>query len=241
MRNCGSKCINNKVNRNATTRLPIKHHTHMLTVSLVEDDEVYRDLLSHYICSTEELRLASAYATAEEAIRRFPREKPNVVAVDIKLPGMDGIECIRCLRQIVPPLSTHFIILTGNEDRDVIFDSLRAGAHGYLLKEKLSRKNFLAAIKDVAAGGAPMTPAVARKVISYFKAPLSPTVPLTGKEHDVLCGLSEGLMYKEIAGRLSIPLNTVRKRVGSIYVKLHVNCRKNAVRFVQNRSSSSGR
>lgn len=210
----------------------------MLTVSLIEDDGVYRELLSHYICSTGDLRLASAYATAEEALRCFPREKPDVALVDVKLPGMDGIECIRWLRQMVPALPTHFIILTGNEDNSLIFDALRSGAHGFLVKDKLSRENLLAAIKDVAAGGAPMTPVVARKVTSYFEAPLSPTVPLTDKEHNVLCGLSEGLMYKEIAGKLSIPLNTVRKRVGSIYVKLHVNCRKNAVRFVQDRSSS---
>lgn len=210
----------------------------LLTVSLVEDDPVYRELLSEYICSSEELRLAGAYASAEAALKRSPGEKPDVALVDVKLPGMDGIECIRRLRQIVPPLSTHFIVLTGNEDSDLIFDSLRAGAHGFLVKIKLTRENLLAAIKDVAAGGVPMTPVVARKLISYFKAPLGPTVPLTDKEHDVLCGLSEGLMYKEIVGELSIPLNTVRKRVGSIYVKLHVNCRKNAVRFVQDRSSS---
>lgn len=213
----------------------------MLTVSLVEDDGVYRELLSHYICSTEELRLASAYASAEAALKRLPGEKPDVALVDVKLPGMDGIECIRWLRQIVPALPTHFIILTGNEDHNLIFDALRSGAHGFLLKNKLSCENFLAAIKDVTAGGAPMTPLVAKKVISYFKAPRSPTVPLTDKEHNVLCGLSEGLMYKEIAGRLSIPLNTLRKRVGSIYGKLHVNCRRDAVRFVQDRSSRSER
>jgi DNA-binding NarL/FixJ family response regulator len=211
----------------------------MLTVSLVEDDDVYRELLSHYICSTEELRLASTYASAEEALKRLPGEKPDVALVDVQMPGMDGIECIGRLRQIVPAISTHFIIVTGNEDDNLIFDALRSGAHGFLLKNKVSCEDLLAAIKDVAAGGAPMTPVVARKVISYFKAPLSPTVPLTDKEHSVLCGLSEGLMYKEIAGKLSIPLNTLRKRVGSIYVKLHVNCRKNAVRFVQDRSSRS--
>ena len=213
----------------------------MLTVSLIEDDPVYRELLSNYICSTEELRLAGAYASAEEALKHFPVDKPDVALVDVHMPGMDGIECICRLRQIVPALPTHFIILTGNEDNNLIFDALRSGAHGFLLKNKLSAENLLAAIKDVATGGAPMTPMIARKVISYFKAPPSPTVPLTDKEHSVLCGLSEGLMYKEIAGKLSIPLNTLRKRVGSIYLKLHVNCRKNAVRFVQDRSSRSER
>ena len=210
----------------------------LLTVSLVEDDAVYRELLSEYICSCEELRLAGAYASAEAAPKRLPGEKSDVALVDVNLPGMDGIECIRRLREIVPPLPTHFIILTGNEDNKLIFDALRSGAHGFLLKNKLSRESLLADIKNVAAGGVPMTPVVARKVIRHFKSPLSPTVPLTDKEHDVLCGLSKGLMYKEIAGELSIPLNTVRKRVGSIYVKLHVNCRQNAVRFVQDRSSS---
>jgi two-component system, NarL family, response regulator LiaR len=213
----------------------------MLTISLVEDDDVYRELLSQYITSTEELRLAGAYATAEEALKSLPGEKPDVALVDVKLCGMDGIECIRRLRQIVPSLATHFIILTGNEDDNLIFDALRSGAHGFLLKDKVSSENLLAAIKEVAAGGAPMTPVVARKVIGHFTTPRSPTVPLTDKEHNVLCGLSEGLMYKEIADKLSIPLNTLRKRVGSIYVKLHVKCRMNAVRHVQERSSQSRR
>src|SRR6266498_2582876 len=122
----------------------------MLNVSLVEDDDNYRELLSNYINGSHELRLTSAYATGEEALRGFPRERPDVALVDIKLPRMDGIECIRCLRQIVPALSTHFIVLTGNEDPDLIFDSLRAGAQGYLLKDKTSSESLLAAIKEVA-------------------------------------------------------------------------------------------
>src|SRR6266498_4573066 len=120
---------------------------HMLTVAIVEDDDRDRELLSRHIRRAQGLRLVSAYATGEEALNRFPREKPRVALVDIKLPGMDGIECIRRLRQIVTALSTHFIILTGHEDCHLIFESLKVGAQGYLWKDKTVRKDLLAAIK----------------------------------------------------------------------------------------------
>ena len=164
----------------------------MLTVSLVEDDDRDRELFSRYICGAKGVRLVSVYATTEEAIKRFPTEKPDVALLDIKFPGMDGIECIRRLRQVVPALSTHFIILTGHEDRTLIFDSLRAGAHGFLLKDKTVRENLLSAIKEVAAGGAPMSPCVARQVITHFEGEAQPTNHLTDKERAVLRDLADG-------------------------------------------------
>ncbi len=181
--------------------------------------------------------MVSVYATAEEAVRRFPSEKPDVAFLDIKFPGMDGIECIRRLRQIVPMLSTHFIILTGHEDSNLILDSLRAGAHGFLLKDKTVRKSLLSAIEEVTAGGGPMSPGVARQVMTYFAGEAKPTNPLTDKECAVLRDLREGLSYKEIAGKLSISLDTVRKRIRTIYDKLHVHSRKDALNFVQARPS----
>jgi DNA-binding NarL/FixJ family response regulator len=210
----------------------------MLTVSLVEDDDRDRELFSRCISGAKGLRLVSAYATAEEAVKRFPREKPDVAFMDIKLPSIDGIECVRQLRQMVPALSIHFIILTGQEDSSLIFDSLRAGAHGFLLKDKTSSKNLLAAVNEVAAGGGPMTPDVARKVITHFEGQPKPTICLTDKEWTVLRDLKEGLSYKEIAGKLSISLNTVRKRIRAIYDKLHVHCRRDAVPFLQDRRSA---
>ena len=206
----------------------------MLTVAIVEDDDNYRELLSGYLSSNHELRLGSAYATSEEALRRFPREKPDVALVDITLPGLNGIECIRCLRQIVPPLSTHFIILTGNEDPDLIFDSLKAGARGYLLKDKTSSENLFAAIKDVAAGGGPMTLTVARTVIASFENHIAQLIHLSKREKEVLQFLARGLLYKEISDELGISMSTVRTHLLSIYNKLHVHSRTDAVvRFLQ--------
>src|ERR1051326_4604996 len=130
---------------------------------------------------------------------------------------------------MAPTLSTHFIILTGHEDRNLIFDSLRAGAHGFLLKDKTERKTLLDSIKEVAAGGAPMSPCVAREVITHFESEPKPTNSLTDMECDLLHDLAEGLRYKEIAGRLSLSLNTVRKRIRVIYDKLQVHSREDAV------------
>lgn len=206
----------------------------MLTVSLVEDDDIYRELLSNYISASHELRLASAYATGEEALRRFPCEKPDVALVDIKLPGMDGIECVRRLRQIVPALSTHFIILSGHEDTDLISDSLRAGAYGYLLKDKTTSENLLAAIKEAATGGVPMTPAVHRKVIASFENHHAALTDLSKREIEVLQCLTRGLLYKEISGELAISMSTVRTHLLSLYNKLHVHSRTEAaVQFMR--------
>ena len=207
----------------------------MLTISLVEDDDDYRELLRRSISSTKELRLVSAYATGEEALKRLPREKPTVALVDIKLPAMDGIECVRRLRLVDPPLATHFMMLTGHEDNNLIFDSLRAGAHGYLLKDQTTANKLVTAIKEVAAGGAPITPIIARKIIAHFEGHSAPVSSLSNREHDVLRRLADGLMYKEIAIDLLISMNTVRKHVGAIYDKLHVRSRTAAaLQFAHN-------
>jgi DNA-binding NarL/FixJ family response regulator len=212
----------------------------MLTVSLVEDDDGYRELLCSYISRGHELRLGSAYATGEEALRRFPCEKPDVALVDIQLPGLDGIECVRGLRQIVPPLATHFIIVTGSEDPHLIFDSLRAGAHGYLLKDKTSSESLVAAIKDVAAGGGPMTSAVARKVIVSFENRHARQPDLSKREMEVLQCIVRGLLYKQISDELGISMSTVRTHLLSIYNKLHVHSRTEAaVQFLRQQENGT--
>src|SRR6266516_442889 len=211
----------------------INRTDNMLTVAIIEDDDRDRELLSRYIMRAPGLRLVSAYATGEEAVKRFPHENPKVALVDIKLPGMDGIECIRRLRRIVPAPSIRFIVLTGYKDSTLIFDSLRAGAHGFLLKDKTSSKTLLAAINEVATGGGPMTPEVACQVIAHFEGKPDPRICLTDKEWALLRDLTEGLRYKEIAGKLSISLNTVRKRIRVIYDKPHVHSRNDAARIAQ--------
>ena len=213
----------------------------MLTVSLIEDDDVLRVILSRSIRSNKQLQLLSAYSTAEEALKDLPREKPAVALVDIQLPGVDGIECIRRLRAIVPALPTHFIILTANEDSDLIFESLKAGAHGYLLKGHTPRKKLFEALKEVADGGAPLTPIIARKVIAHFERAGRPVTGLSKRELEVLIRLAHGLTYKEIANELSISLNTVQTHVESIYNKLHVHSRTDAAMYyVQRHGSQPG-
>ncbi len=206
----------------------------MWTVSLVEDDDDYRELLRRVFRSSKQFRLISAYATGEEALRRLPKEKPAVALVDIKLPRMDGIECVHRLRAIVPTLATQFIMLTGHEDNNLIFESLKAGARGYLLKGNTTGKKLCAAIKELIGGGAPMTSSIARKVIAYFEDQPRPKASLSIKEQDLLQHLAHGLLYKEIADELSVSLDTVRKRVGAVYLKLDVHSRSDAVRVIQN-------
>lgn len=196
----------------------------MVTISLIEDDSTFCELVNDAIHSTGEFQLVSAYGSAEEALGRLPDEKPDVVLVDIKLPQMDGIECLRRLRAMPMPL-THFLMLTHHEDDHLIFEALKAGAHGYLLKNHLTHQGVADAIKEVVSGGAPLSPPIARKVIGYFDSQPHSMPSLSTREQEVLQRLSAGLSYKQIAGELSISINTVRKHLEGIYHKLHVNSR----------------
>ena len=208
----------------------------MLTVSLVEDDEDYRELLSRSIRSFKHIRLLSAYTTAEAALTQLPHEQPDVALVGVKLPGLDGIECVRRLRAIRPELPTQFLVLTGYEVDHLIFDALKAGAQGYLWKGRTSSRQLLTAIKDVFGGGAPMTPGVARKVVASFARHPAPLTGLSKREGEVLRRLAEDLTYKEIADQLSISMSTLRSHVVSIYHKLHVHSRIGASQYLQGQS-----
>ena len=158
--------------------------------------------------------------------------------MDIKLPGMDGIECLRRLKLVAPPLLFHALILTEYEDSDLVFQAFKAGASGYLLKDRISVKELSAAIKDVTAGGAVMSPNMAAKLIRYFLAPTPSLSALTQREQEVLADIAEGLMYKEIAAKLDISVETVRRHVAAIYSKLHVHCRAHATRHYLQRPSA---
>lgn len=197
----------------------------MLTVSLIEDDRTFRELMSVAIAKTGAFRVVSEHSDGEEALRFLPGKRPDVAVVDIKLPGMNGIECVRRFRDMIPPLPTQFIILTGYEDDQLISDAFKAGAHGYLLKDHTTCEDLCGAVQDVLTGGGPMTPRIARKVIGFFEQRVRPAALLSEREQQVLQHLADGLAYKEIAGELAISVNTVRKHVGSIYQKLHVHSR----------------
>ncbi|MGH7980563.1 MAG: response regulator, partial [Limisphaerales bacterium] len=165
---------------------------------------------------------------AEEALKELPSVKPDVVLMDINLPGMNGVECVRHLRKLLPEL--HIIMLTVYEDTDNIFEALAAGASGYLLKRTTSQE-LINSIRDVQRGGSPMTAHIARKVVQSFQknAPTHAAENLSEREQQVLDLLSHGLMYKEIAEKLQISYETVHTYIRRIYEKLRVRTRTEAV------------
>lgn len=200
-----------------------------ITVSLVEDNDQLRGTLARVIGRADGYQCVGQYATAEEALAAIPKERPNVVLMDINLPGMSGVECVRQLKLLAP--ETLVVMLTAYEDTDNIFNSLAAGASGYLLKRTTSAE-LLAAIRDVQKGGSPMTTHIARKVVQSFqKAGPSPqpTENLSAREQEVLDCLSQGLIYKEIAEKLGISYETVHTYIRRIYEKLQVRTRTEAV------------
>jgi DNA-binding NarL/FixJ family response regulator len=208
----------------------------MNTVSLVEDDVNFSMLLTRSMSRCKGVRLISTHSTGEEALKEIPKWKPDVVLMDIKLPGMNGIECLRRLMKLSPKLLCHVLMLTEYEDNHLVFEALKAGASGYVLKDRISVRQLSVQIKDVAAGGAVMSPKIARKVIGHFHCPASSGLEaLSTRELEVLAHLADGLMYKQIAGMLHIAENTVRRHVSAIYSKLHVQCRAHAARQYFNR------
>jgi DNA-binding NarL/FixJ family response regulator len=200
-----------------------------ISVALVEDDAWVRENLAREINKAEGFVCAGAYSTGEAAIATIPSQPPDVVMLDINLPGMDGIECLRQLRARCPNLN--FLMLTVYEESEKIFQSLRAGANGYLLKRS-SMTEVLDALQQVHEGGAPMSSAIARRVVKYFtqgsEGP-SELTQLSPRERDVLELLARGAAYKEIAEKLGLGLETIRMNVKHIYSKLHVHSRGEAV------------
>ena len=200
-----------------------------IKVAIVEDDEGIRASLAAMIRRTPALRLAGEFADAETALKEIPNRPPDVVLMDINLPGMKGFECVRQLKAIVPKVQ--FLMLTVYEDSDSLFSSLKAGASGYLLKRTASER-LLEAIRDVHAGGSPMTPQLARRVVQFFSRPATgdaEVARLTAGEKDFLDQLAKGYAYKEIADRMKISIDTVRSYVRTVYEKLHVHSRTEAV------------
>lgn len=200
-----------------------------IKVALVEDDEGIRASLGALIRRASALRLAGDYPDAETALKEIPIHPPDVVLMDINLPGMNGVECVRQLKSSVP--AVQFLMLTVYEDSESLFNSLKAGASGYLLKRTASAK-LVEAIRDVYSGGSPMTPLLARRVVQFFSQPaqIASTVShLTTGEKDFLDQLAKGYAYKEIADRMGISIDTVRSYVRTVYEKLHVHSRTEAV------------
>ncbi|MDB6016469.1 MAG: DNA-binding response regulator [Pedosphaera sp.] len=206
------------------------------TVSIVEDNEELRGTLVRLINRAEGFQCASQYGNAEAALEALPKDRPNVVLMDINLPGMNGVECVRRLKQLLP--ETQVMMLTAYEDTENIFNALAAGASGYLLK-RAPRAELLEAIRDVCLGGSPMTAHIARKVVQSFQkqsvAPQPVESNLSPREQEVLDCLTQGFLYKEIAEKLGISYETVHTYVRRIYEKLQVRTRTEAVAKVLRR------
>ena len=200
-----------------------------ITVSIVEDDNEARKLLAGWIKRADGLRCVGEYDCAESALSALPRENPSVVLMDINLPGMNGVECVRRLKPLLP--ATQFVMLTVYEDADHIFNALAAGATGYLLKQT-PRRELLLALQDVNRGGSPMASNIARRVVQSFQQTTPAVVEaeeLSGREQEVLNLLARGFLYKEIAESLNISVVTVNTYIRRIYEKLHVRSRSQAV------------
>lgn len=201
----------------------------LVRVAMIEDDEEIRFNLGDAISAHPDFRLVGSYRDAESALKALPEVKPRVVLMDINLPGMDGVQCVRRLKAAMPEVE--FIMLTVYQDSALLIQSLMAGASGYLLK-RTAPDRLLLAIREVCEGGAPMTPGMARRVVQHFQqapAPTSDLAKLTPREKDVLDQLTRGFCYKEVADNLHIGTGTLQTHVHKIYEKLRVHSRTEAV------------
>jgi DNA-binding NarL/FixJ family response regulator len=200
-----------------------------ITVAIVEDDPRIRQSLVTILSKAKDVKCVGAFASGEEAVAQLPQLKPSVVLMDINLTGMDGVQCVSHLSKSTP--ETRILMLTVHEDADAIFNSLAAGATGYLLKPPRVSE-LLNAVRDVIAGGAPMTSSIARKVVqSFANRPPSPREAenLSAREVEVLELLVKGFAYKEVAAELKVSYSTVHTHIERIYDKLHVHSRSHAI------------
>jgi len=198
-------------------------------ISIIEDDDETRQILTGIIASAPALELVSTYPHCAPAIEKIPAEKPDVVLVDINLPDISGVEAVLQLKPRLP--ATQFLMLTVYEDPDHIFAALAAGATGYLLKST-RRAELLDAIAQIAEGGSPMSSGIARKVVQSFArtpAPKSELDALSPREQSVLDLLSKGYLYKEISDSLGVSMHTISTYIRRIYEKLQVHSRTQAI------------
>jgi len=200
------------------------------TISLVEDNLPLAEELQALFDSQPDMEVLDVYPSAEQALKDLPSRMPELLVVDIRLPGMNGVELIGTLKPKFRDLP--ILVLTMYEENDLIFDALKAGASGYLLK-RAAGEELCDAVRQIQRGGSPMSPSIARKVVESFQVPPSQPEPggarLSPREEEILGLLASGALYKEIAGSLGISLDTVRTHLRRIYEKLHVHTRTEAV------------
>jgi DNA-binding NarL/FixJ family response regulator len=202
-----------------------------ISIAIVEDLDEVRQGLHDFIVLNPEFRVVGTFKTAEGAVQEIPLLQPDIVVMDINLPGMNGIECINQLKHKTP--DTQFMMFTVYENDENVFEALKAGATGYLLKNT-EMTQITDALKDLYNGGSPMTVTIARKLVAVFQNQHANTSRhvLSVRENEILQLLSKGLLYKEISDKLSLSVNTVRQHIHNIYEKLHVQNRTEAINKV---------
>jgi DNA-binding NarL/FixJ family response regulator len=200
-----------------------------ITLAIVEDLDEVRDGLKNFISLSQDFKVLDTFKTAEEAAYDLPKLKPDIVIMDINLPGMNGIECIRQIKDKTP--NTQFMMFTVYENDEKVFEALKAGASGYLLKNT-GLVQLIESLKELHNGGSPMSANIARKLVTLFRSEQKETTNLeilSSRENEILLLLTKGLLYKEIAEQISISVSTVRQHIHHIYEKLHVQNRTEAI------------
>lgn len=200
-----------------------------ITIAIVEDLDEVRDGLKGFIGLSNDFTVLDTYKTAEDALIGIPLMKPDIAIMDINLPGMSGIDCIKQIRGLVP--ETQFMMFTVYENDEKVFEALKAGASGYLLKST-GLVQLIESLKELYNGGSPMSANIARKLVNIFQKndkPLPEVESLTLRENEMLRLLAKGLLYKEIADKMNISVNTVKQHIHNIYEKLHVQNRTEAI------------
>jgi DNA-binding NarL/FixJ family response regulator len=203
-----------------------------ISLVIVDDLPEVREGLKQFISLNPEFKVLDTFSSAEEALYELPKLNPDIVIMDISLPGMNGIECIRLVKDKSP--GTQFMMFTVYENDEKVFEALKAGASGYLLKNT-GLVQMIEALKELHTGGSPMSANIARKLVTLFreKEKDAPEIELlTKREYELLQLLSKGLLYKEISGQLNITMNTVKQHIHNIYEKLHVQNRTEALNKV---------
>ena len=200
-----------------------------ISIAIVEDLDVVRNGLKDFISLSTDFLVVGSYKSGEEALQKLPETKPDIVIMDINLPGMNGIECIRQVKDKSP--GTQFMMFTVYENDDKVFEALKAGASGYLLKNT-GLLQIAESVKELHEGGSPMSANIARKMVNLFRDndKKNPFLELlSNREKEILQLLAKGLLYKEIAEQLGIATGTVRIHIHKIYEKLHVQNRTEAI------------
>jgi DNA-binding NarL/FixJ family response regulator len=209
----------------------------MIRIGLVEDNNTLRNSLSNLFNNTEGMQCVMSHGNLRNIVSELGRTKPNVVLMDIGLPDISGIEGVRTIKSNFP--NVQVLMFTVFEDDEKIFEAIRSGASGYLLK-KTSPQHIIEAIHELHRGGAPMTPNIARKVIKSFQSPSFQNLKeyeLTPREMEILYSLVDGLSYRKIADKYSISISTVQTHISNVYQKLHVHSKSQAVAKVLGKSN----